>query len=37
MANKFNVSLEKIIQNFNLEVIYMPKDASEILLSLIHI
>ena len=32
MANKFNVSLEKIIQNFNLEVIYMPKDASEILI-----
>ena len=32
MANKINVSLEKIIQNFNLEVIYMPKDASEILI-----
>ena len=32
MANNFNVSLEKIIQNFNLEVIYMPKDASEILI-----
>ena len=32
MANKFNVSLENIIQNFNLEVIYMPKDASEILI-----
>ena len=26
------MSLEKIIQNFNLEVIYMPKDASEILI-----
>ena len=32
MANKFNVSFEKIIQNLNLEVIYMPKDASEILI-----
>ena len=30
MAEKFKVSLKKIIDEFKLEAIYLPKDAEEI-------
>ena len=33
MADKFTVSLQKVIQEFKLEVIYIHKEASEILIS----
>ncbi len=33
MSNKYSVSLEKIIQAHNLETVYLPKDASEILIT----
>ena len=32
MAGKFTVSLGKIIDEFHLETIYMPKDPTEILI-----
>ena len=33
MSDKFTVSLQKVIQEFKLEVIYIHKEASEILIS----
>lgn len=33
MSNKYSVSLEKIIEAHNLETVYLPKDASEILIT----
>ncbi|MDO5558255.1 MAG: HPr(Ser) kinase/phosphatase [Oscillospiraceae bacterium] len=32
-SNKFTVSLQKIIDEFKLEVLYLPKDANEIMIS----
>ncbi|NLP25821.1 MAG: HPr kinase/phosphorylase, partial [Clostridiales bacterium] len=32
MAERFNVSLDKIISEFNLESIYLPKKAEEIVI-----
>ena len=30
MSSKYAVSLDKIIKNFNFEVLYLPADASEL-------
>lgn len=33
MAEKYSVTLEKIIKNHNLEVVYVPKPTEEILIT----